>query len=1631
MIPGQKRLTLLLIATWLMSGVDVRPSFAQSITPANDGTGTIVTPNGTQFNIQGGSLSQDKANLFHSFERFGLNANEVANFLAQPQIQNILGRVTGGNASIIHGLIQVTGGNSNLYLVNPAGILFGPTASLNVPASFTATTANAIGFDNRWFHAIDTNDYASLVGSPNSFAFAVTQPGAIANFGNLAINSGHNLTLLGGTVVNAGTLSAPGGTITVAAVPGTSRVQLRQIGSLLSLEIEPLANSQWATGSLVQPSSLPQLLTGGGIQNANGVTVNPNGTVQLSGAGITIASGDVVAGNATAEKIILSAAHKLTLLESQLRTAGDLQLFAKDTVQLRDSVTAPLMVEAGGRLEVQGDRAIDIFALSHPDSVLSSLADMVLRSANPVGGDAHFTVSGSFRVEQLDGSLGSLFSPYDPVFEVAGDFDLASYTGSSLQILAGGSVNISGTITINGAGGAFNDQTVTLSDGTSLSISGTTRPTLDIRAGTTQFFGTPVPGTPTSANITIGNINIAAPNGLIFLTNQYAPNQLLAGGNIQVGAINTRSGAASTANIAGSVVIDSRSGIQTTGRIDTTVGNNLLNAASGDVTLLAEGDITTINGIITFLSLDSTGNAGDIILISRGGSINTSTTNNPINLPARLDAGATNGNGGNITLQAQNNIITSDIFSYVVDFPGADPGGGNGGRISLTSNGEIDTRGGAVSSSARNGNGGEIRFSANGNIRTASLDSRSPIAGDAGQIILTSQAGIIDTTAVAPNPGLASASGIYASSNTGRGGGITISALGDIRLIDLTLGSLSGVPSGALVLDTSGSIIFSNNPVISNGARINLGNTTQPDSATLPAGTFNTNGGNFRLSRSGDLNLSEAVNTNGGEFSLSSTGALVVSNPITTSGGNIILNGNTIDTRTATFDSSNPVGNSGAITFIATGDITSGTLNSSSRGLGNAGIINLVSGTGAILAGDLNSSGTGFGNGGAINLDAVGDIVIGNLNSGSTDAGSGGAINLFSRTGEISTGNLISSGNIGGEIFLNAETEITTATIDSSGRSGRGGNVTLDPIGNVQVSSINTQSNGSQGGNVNITAGRFFTATDAFLDRNGILASISTAGTSGGAIVIRHGGQGAISFNIGNLIANGTTGAITSGQFTFLPLQSLLFTTRLGNLEIISVDASINPPDISRINPIDLSQSFEPSTTSNSDQVPEAVGISQLPEAEERFASTYEQHLSLPDTPIKNLPQIQRELGAIEAETGIKPALIYAFFVPQLTGIEKLSPNQSKELESWQFSEQGFASDTSTQRQVQENVVREDDRLQLVLITTTGQPIRKLVPVTRGQMKQVAELFHGRILDASSSNTYLPPAQQLYRWLITPLEADLQKQNIDNVVFILDAGLRSLPVAALHDGNQFLVERYSIGMMPSFSLTNTRYLNIQTAPVLAMGTAEFQDLPSLPGVPIELSTITRSRQGTSFVDETFTPKNLVKVRQEQPFRIVHLATHGEFQSGDLGNSYIYFWNDKLPLDQIEQLQLSSPLVELLVLSACQTALGDEEAELGFAGAAAKMGVKSVLASLWNVSDVGALVLMTEFYHQLGQAPIKAEALQDAQIAMLRGQVRIEGNRLINSAGEAIALPPLLAQSVDSTFTHPSYWAAFTLVGNPW
>jgi filamentous hemagglutinin family protein len=473
-------------------------------------------------------------------------------------------------------------------------------------------------------------------------------------------------------------------------------------------------------------------------------------------------------------------------------------------------------------------------------------------------------------------------------------------------------------------------------------------------------------------------------------------------------------------------------------------------------------------------------------------------------------------------------------------------------------------------------------------------------------------------------------------------------------------------------------------------------------------------------------------------------------------------------------------------------------------------------------------------------------------------------------------------------------------------------------------------------------------------------------------------------------------------------------------------------------------------------------------ELDQFFSSTMSGYLGTDAPPIDTVDHAKTVLGQISTQIpGVTPSLIYVYFAPapnktvahQLKHPSTLvaSTDLSSVLRGnliaqepeakdkclsakpanpsdpiWQFDSCGW------ERLYPKGLPNQaNDQLVIVLVTSDGKVIRKKVPdATRANVVKAVKRFQGSLVGLKGASTYLPQSQQLYKWLIAPLEEDLKAKKVNNLVFVMDKGLRSLPMAALHDGKGFIVERFSVGFMPSLALSDTRHVSLHDTQVLAMGASEFKDLAPLPSVPLELSTITEKLwPGQSYLNENFTPQNLKQARSSSKgFGIVHLATHGDFQTGRPDQSYINFWNNKIPLTRLQELNLTqaTPIpISLLVLSACRTALGDQDAELGFTGLAVSAGVQTAMGGLWTISDLGTLALMTGFYHNLKTSPIKAEALRLVQVSMLKGQTHVQGGQLVSDRLSIPLTPKIQEESKNIDLTHPYYWSGITMVGNPW
>ncbi len=1501
----------------LIAAINGMPAQAQ-ITPAADGTETQVTPIGDQINITGGTLSGDGTNLFHNFSQFGLDSEQIANFISQPSIQNILGRVNGGYPSIINGLIQVTGGNSNLFLMNPSGIVFGANASLNVPADFTATTATGIGFDGGWFNAVGSNNYINLVGNPNAFEFATSQPGSIVNAGNLAVSEGQTLSLVGGNVINTGTMEATGGTITIAAVPGTSRLRLTQTGQVLSLEVS--TNNPNA----ITPLMLPELLTGSNEET--GLTVNEDNTVQTTAgtvipqqpgtaivSGTVDASADSVGGNVDIFGTVIGLVDQAQINVSgdtgggEIRVGGEYK--GEGTVPTADTTVVgnQVTINADANFNGNGGRVI-----VWSDDFTRFSGTITARGGTESGNGGFVETSGKNVLESIGGTVNTsaanglpgswLLDPWNVT--ITDDAPTGTFTGGIFTPSAESQINVNDivnalnggtdvTITTAGEEGNEGNQEGTITVDAALDISlNAVDTTLRLEADNDIIVNAPISNT---SDIYVLNLFLQAEN------------------NIDVNADISTAG--------GSIEFTSNSGaIDTTG---ITLDSSSTFTDGGAINLSAPGGITT-------------------------GEINSSST----------WTGFVSATGGSVILTSDGDIITGAINSF---FEGNNEYGSEGGAVNLEAGGRIET----------------------GEINTFSTNQEAFSIGDDN-----SQGGAVNLVAA----GTIATDGINTSgSSDGElnsiGSSVTIEAGSDIDVTGVINSSASSFSES---FGTSGS---ASGGLVSLTSEAGSINTNAINSSALSS-AFDEESGVAGVATGGEVNVNAAegiqagaIETTASSFASEETGT-ATGNSVTLVGSNIIFE--SIDT-SATSNLADGIGGNVSIT-------ANGIPNGLVRGVGT-----LETGFTISTQGNTDSGTVDITHNGGIDNDlfTVGDASI-NGTAGGINAGENSTIlpvQQFPSPGTLIPDNDISSqGNIT-ITFVNESPSLTA---------------------NAELPTTET--------NESIT----FTLSDLDIevaDENGDNTTIQISEITAGTLTLEDGtpvtSETELSVNDVLVYTPPTDEIGDISAFTIVGSDRVSFSEP--QQVSINVDEPPTPIPPTPIPPTPIPPTPIPPTPIPPIEIsPTALIQNEVEEKIESFSVVQPIASNRLSTPIKSETEARQILSEIEQATGEKPALIYVSFAPteisKNTNYTGLETNNTEAFDNY-FNRSGPHVTITPQ---------DSDQLELLIISADEPPIRRRIAgVTRGKVLEVAQEFRRNITNVRIPRDYITPGQQLYQWLVAPLEENLQAQEIDNLAFVMDAGLRSLPVAALHDGKGFLVERYSVGLMPSLSLTDTRYVDIRNVGVLAMGADTFQDLNPLPAVPLELSAIAGPLwQGKAFLNEAFTLENLKQIRSSQPFGIIHLATHGEFQSGKASNSYIQLWNQKLRLDQLRQLGLNNPPTELLVLSACRTALGDREAELGFAGLAIQAGVKSALGSLWYVSDAGTLGFMTSFYDHLQQAPIKAEALRQAQLAMLNGEVRLEEKQLI--AGDVqIPLNPELAKLGDQDFTHPYYWSALTLVGSPW
>jgi CHAT domain-containing protein len=303
-------------------------------------------------------------------------------------------------------------------------------------------------------------------------------------------------------------------------------------------------------------------------------------------------------------------------------------------------------------------------------------------------------------------------------------------------------------------------------------------------------------------------------------------------------------------------------------------------------------------------------------------------------------------------------------------------------------------------------------------------------------------------------------------------------------------------------------------------------------------------------------------------------------------------------------------------------------------------------------------------------------------------------------------------------------------------------------------------------------------------------------------------------------------------------------------------------------------------------------------------------------------------------------------------------------------------------------------RLERFSVDVPGERVARTARRLREALQHPAPVF-----DPTDSET-------LYGWLVAPYAEALRDAGVDTLVFVPDGALRAVPMTALHDGEGFLVERYAVVVTPGLSLPDPQPFDGEGAHFLLAGVSEsVQNFEALPAVPGELEAIQALYGGEVMLDAAFATRALEQEVETRDPSVVHLATHAVFR-GDPSESFLLTYDGRLTMDRLGELvgrtRYRERPLELLMLSACETAAGDERAALGLSGVAVRAGARSAVGSLWSISDEAAQALVVGFYGELkGSRVSKAEALRRAQQALLD----------------------------DPRYAHPFYWSPFLLIGN--
>jgi CHAT domain-containing protein len=348
-----------------------------------------------------------------------------------------------------------------------------------------------------------------------------------------------------------------------------------------------------------------------------------------------------------------------------------------------------------------------------------------------------------------------------------------------------------------------------------------------------------------------------------------------------------------------------------------------------------------------------------------------------------------------------------------------------------------------------------------------------------------------------------------------------------------------------------------------------------------------------------------------------------------------------------------------------------------------------------------------------------------------------------------------------------------------------------------------------------------------------------------------------------------------------------------------------------------------------------------------------------------------------------------------------------------------------------------DAFLDLTLVPLAGEVEGRRVEVSKKEFATLLKQLYTQLSRQESLQTAdaASASRRLHALLVAPITAALQQRGITTLLISADRGLQGVPFAALHDGRRYFGDAYAFALTPSLALTSMDPPQRANGRLLAAGSAVFDGLAPLPLVPAELEQVGQADRKDKALNRAFTPSTLLEQAADPRYSRVHVATHAEFLPGGPAASRLYSGTVPIPLSDFVKLRRSrqgAPL-DLISFSACRTALGDADSELGFAGLALQAGARSAVGTLWYVDDVATSAYFVQMYRYLEAGVPKAEALQLTRQAFGRGLVRLDGDRLVGPDGRTLltGLTSTQQRRVAGGLENPYFWAGIELLGAAW